>query len=93
MTCCVVVGCLVCEAPINLLTVCCCPPVCCLCAACCCCCCQILFATDIPAEAEAAAAAGWRAVLVTRPGNKPLPEEPGFRVIESMQHLLTPPAH
>jgi len=50
---------------------------------------QILFATDILAEAEAAAAAGWRAVLVSRPGNKPLPEEPGFRVIEAMTQLLT----
>lgn len=52
-------------------------------------CLQILFATDILAEAEAAAAAGWRAVLVSRPGNKPLPEEPGFRVIEAMTQLLT----
>lgn len=53
------------------------------------CCLQILFATDVLAEAEAAAAAGWRAVLVSRPGNKPLPEEPGFRVIESMAQLLS----
>lgn len=56
---------------------------------CVCVCAQVLFATDIPAEAEAAAAAGWRAVLVSRPGNKPLPQEPGFRVIESMQQLLS----
>lgn len=49
----------------------------------------MLFATDILAEAQAAAAAGWRAVLVARPGNKPLPEEPGFRVIESMSQLLS----
>lgn len=52
-------------------------------------CVQVLFATDVLAEAEAAAAAGWRAVLVSRPGNKPLPEQPGFRVIESMQQLLS----
>jgi methylthioribulose 1-phosphate dehydratase/enolase-phosphatase E1 len=51
---------------------------------------QVLFATDVLAEAQAAAAAGWRAVLVSRPGNKALPEQPGFRVIESMQQLLTP---
>jgi methylthioribulose 1-phosphate dehydratase/enolase-phosphatase E1 len=51
---------------------------------------QVLFATDVLAEAQAAAAAGWRAVLVSRPGNKELPEQPGFRVIESMQQLLTP---
>jgi methionine salvage enolase-phosphatase E1 len=50
---------------------------------------QVLFATDILAEAQAAAAAGWRAVLVTRPGNKPLPQDHGFRVIESMQELLS----
>lgn len=51
---------------------------------------QVLFATDVLAEAQAAAAAGWRAVLVSRPGNKALPEQPGFRVIENMQQLLTP---
>lgn len=51
---------------------------------------QVLFATDILAEAQAAAAAGWKAVLVTRPGNKPLPQEATqFRVIESMHELLS----
>jgi methylthioribulose 1-phosphate dehydratase/enolase-phosphatase E1 len=50
---------------------------------------QILFATDVLAEAQAAAAAGWRAVLVSRPGNKPLPKQPGFRVIEAMTELLS----
>ncbi|KAG2447166.1 hypothetical protein HYH02_007912 [Chlamydomonas schloesseri] len=50
---------------------------------------DILFATDVLAEAQAAAAAGWRAVLVARPGNKPLPEGAGgFRVITNMQELL-----
>jgi enolase-phosphatase E1 len=33
----------------------------------------ITFATDQPAEAQAAAAAGMRAVLLMRPGNAPLP--------------------
>jgi methylthioribulose 1-phosphate dehydratase/enolase-phosphatase E1 len=39
-------------------------------------------------EAQAAQAAGWQAVLVVRPGNKPLPDGHGFRVVESMQELL-----
>jgi methylthioribulose 1-phosphate dehydratase/enolase-phosphatase E1 len=49
---------------------------------------QVLFATDILAEAKAAAAAGWQAVLVSRPGNKPLPEGHGFRVVENVMHLV-----
>lgn len=50
---------------------------------------EILFATDAILEAEAAHQAGWRAVLVERPGNKQLPAAPGFRVIDSMQQLLS----
>lgn len=49
---------------------------------------EVLFATDVLAEAQAAAAAGWQAVLVERPGNKPLPAGHGFRVVTSMQQLL-----
>ncbi|GLI61323.1 hypothetical protein VaNZ11_003680, partial [Volvox africanus] len=49
---------------------------------------DILFATDSLAEAQAATGAGWRAVLVQRPGNKALPEGHGFRLISSMQELL-----
>jgi len=49
---------------------------------------EIVFATDILAEAQAAAGAGWAPVMVTREGNKPLPEGHGFRVIDSMQQLL-----
>ena len=49
---------------------------------------QVLFATDILAEAQAAAAAGWEAVLVSRPGNKALPEGHGFRVVENVTHLV-----
>eukprot|EP00879_Flechtneria_rotunda_P016402 GHRR01017161.1.p1 GENE.GHRR01017161.1~~GHRR01017161.1.p1 ORF type:complete len:132 (+),score=61.09 GHRR01017161.1:204-599(+) len=49
---------------------------------------QVLFATDILAEAQAAEAAGWQAILVDRPGNKPITEQHGFRVIDSMQQLL-----
>ena len=49
---------------------------------------DILFATDVIAEARAATAAGWRVVLAVRPGNKPLPEEHGFRVVTSMHDVL-----
>jgi methylthioribulose 1-phosphate dehydratase/enolase-phosphatase E1 len=49
---------------------------------------DLLFATDVLAEAQAAKAAGWRAVLVVRPGNAPLPEGHGFPVVTSMQQLL-----
>ena len=50
---------------------------------------QVLFATDNPAEAEAAAAAGWAAVIVDRPGNKPLPADGlRFPVVNSMQEAL-----
>ncbi|KAL6753260.1 HAD-like domain-containing protein [Haematococcus lacustris] len=50
---------------------------------------EIVFATDLLAEAQAASAAGWRAVLVTRPGNAPLPEGHGFAVVDSVQKLLS----
>jgi methylthioribulose 1-phosphate dehydratase/enolase-phosphatase E1 len=49
---------------------------------------ELLFATDVYSEAGAAKAAGWNAVLVTRPGNKPLLESHDFRVISSMKELL-----
>lgn len=49
---------------------------------------QVLFATDVLAEAQAAQAAGWQAVLVNRPGNKPLIDNHNFRVIDSMTQLL-----
>lgn len=49
---------------------------------------QILFATDVLVEAQAAHAAGWQAVLVSRPGNKLLPEGHGFPVIDNMAQLL-----
>jgi methionine salvage enolase-phosphatase E1 len=50
---------------------------------------QILFATDVLAEAAAAAEAGWRAVLVTRPGNKPLPEGHAFKIVHTMEDLFS----
>ena len=41
---------------------------------------DILFATDQPAEAEAARGAGCRAVVLMRPGNAPLPAHLPFAV-------------
>jgi methylthioribulose 1-phosphate dehydratase/enolase-phosphatase E1 len=49
---------------------------------------EVVFATDVLPEAQAAAAAGWKPVLVVREGNKPLAAGHGFRVVESMQQLL-----
>lgn len=50
---------------------------------------DVLFATDNPAEARAAAAAGWRAVLVERPGNAPLSkaDRADFQCVESLEQL------
>lgn len=50
---------------------------------------DIVFATDNILEARAAAAAGWKAVIVDRPGNKPLPGDCEFRVISTMAGLLS----
>ncbi len=47
-----------------------------------------MFATDLLPEAQAAATAGWKPVLVAREGNKPLPEGHGFKVVGSMAALL-----
>jgi len=51
---------------------------------------EVTFATDIYAEAVAAKEAGWNAVLVTRPGNKPLPAtaRKDFRIVETLEDLL-----
>ena len=52
---------------------------------------RITFATDVHEEAVAASAAGWTAVLVVRPGNKPLPEGnggPSFRRLTTLEELL-----
>ena len=51
---------------------------------------QIIFATDNILEAEAANKAGWQVGLTVRPGNKPLPAQHSFRVIDSMQELVVP---
>ena len=51
---------------------------------------EVTFATDILAEAMAAKEAGWSAVLVSRPGNKPLPASASseFRIINTLEDLL-----
>ncbi|KAK7490207.1 hypothetical protein BaRGS_00018552 [Batillaria attramentaria] len=50
---------------------------------------EILFLTDLPAEAEAAVAAGWRSALVIRPGNDDLTDEhlQNFACIEQFDEL------
>lgn len=50
---------------------------------------DILFATDNIFEARAAAAAGWEVVIADRPGNKELPKDCEFRVVQSMMGLFT----
>eukprot|EP00898_Chlorokybus_atmophyticus_P002980 jgi/Chlat1/3683/Chrsp24S00803 len=45
---------------------------------------QILFATDVAAEAQAATAAGFSVAVLSRPGNKELPPNHGFRVVTSL---------
>lgn len=50
---------------------------------------EVLFATDNILEAQAAQQAGWRVALTVRPGNKPLPRDHAFRVIQSMHELLS----
>ncbi len=48
---------------------------------------SITFATDIPAEAEAAKAAGMNAVVLMRPGNPPLPANVAFAVHADLTKL------
>ncbi len=48
---------------------------------------DILFATDILEEAQAASAAGVKPVLMLRPGNKPLPAGHGFDTAEALTQL------
>ena len=49
---------------------------------------ELLFATDVLGEAVAARAAGWQAVLVSRPGNKALAAGHGFREITTLKDLV-----
>ena len=50
---------------------------------------QLVFATDVAAEAVAARAAGWQAILVQRPSNKPLEPGHGCTVVESLTGLIS----
>eukprot|EP00438_Fugacium_kawagutii_P000770 Skav229104 [mRNA] locus=scaffold92:531979:544646:- [translate_table: standard] len=43
-----------------------------------------LFCTDVLGEAQAASKAGWKTVLLKRPGNAPLPDTHGFREATSL---------
>jgi len=49
---------------------------------------RVLFATDAIAEARAAAEAGMVVAITDRPGNVPLPEGHGFRVVRTLTELL-----
>jgi len=48
---------------------------------------QILFAADVLREAQAASTAGWRAVLVDRPGNAPITAKHSFEVVTSLAEI------
>ncbi|KAK4398374.1 putative bifunctional methylthioribulose-1-phosphate dehydratase/enolase-phosphatase E1 1 [Sesamum angolense] len=48
---------------------------------------EILFVTDIYQEATAAKAAGLQVIISVRPGNGPLPENHGFRIIKSFLEI------
>ena len=52
---------------------------------------DILFVTDSEKEAEAADAAGWKAVLAERPGNAALSDDASrkFRIVDSMTGVLS----
>lgn len=48
---------------------------------------QILFLTDVYQEAVAAKAAGLEVIISVRPGNAPLPENHGFKTINSFSEI------
>ncbi|KAL5797540.1 hypothetical protein ACOSQ2_002360 [Xanthoceras sorbifolium] len=48
---------------------------------------DMLFVTDVFQEAVAARAAGLEVIIPIRPGNKPLPEHHGFRMVESLLEI------
>ncbi|CAN0529966.1 unnamed protein product, partial [Ectocarpus sp. 12 AP-2014] len=49
---------------------------------------EVLFLTDLLAEAEAAKLAGVRAVLSVRPGNEPLPDEHPFETVTDFNTIV-----
>lgn len=50
----------------------------------------VTFYSDVTAELDAARAAGMQTKLVTRPGNKPVPEGHGHRTITSFEQEVLP---
>ncbi|KAK2651148.1 hypothetical protein Ddye_018637 [Dipteronia dyeriana] len=48
---------------------------------------DVLFVTDVFQDAVAARAAGLEVIIPNRPGNEPLPEHHGFRMIESLLEI------
>ncbi|KAL2925978.1 putative bifunctional methylthioribulose-1-phosphate dehydratase/enolase-phosphatase E1 1 [Bienertia sinuspersici] len=48
---------------------------------------QILFLTDVYQEATAAKAAGLEVIISVRPGNGPLPENHGFKTVNSFSEI------
>lgn len=50
---------------------------------------DILFVTDVYQEAVAAKAAGLEVIISVRPGNGPLPENHGFRTVNSFAEIST----
>ncbi|XP_059662661.1 probable bifunctional methylthioribulose-1-phosphate dehydratase/enolase-phosphatase E1 1 [Cornus florida] len=48
---------------------------------------EILFVTDVIQEAIAAKAAGLEVIISVRPGNGPLPENHGFRIVNSFSEI------
>ncbi|XP_020232564.1 probable bifunctional methylthioribulose-1-phosphate dehydratase/enolase-phosphatase E1 [Cajanus cajan] len=48
---------------------------------------DILFVTDVYQEATAAKAAGLEVIISIRPGNAPLPENHGFKIISSFSEI------
>jgi enolase-phosphatase E1 len=48
---------------------------------------DIVFLSDVPAELDAARAAGMQTVLVLRPGNKPVEPGHGHKMISSFAQL------
>ena len=48
---------------------------------------EILFVTDVAAEAAAATVAGWSVAVALRDGNAPLPKGHGFRTVTTLEGL------
>jgi methylthioribulose 1-phosphate dehydratase/enolase-phosphatase E1 len=49
---------------------------------------RVVFVTDIIEEAAAASEAGMQTIIAVRPGNGPLPENHGFRIVTNFDDIL-----